>query len=404
MPGYGRPYWSERTPAARRRSWPAFRGADHADVVVIGGGLTGCTAAYVFAQAGLSVVLLEGAKLASGSTAGSLGVILPQPDALFRSVEAAAGIRVARAAWKNARRSALEFASALRKLPIRCDLAPAPFLLNARRPEAATSLRREQAARKNAGIDAPWLSAPVAAAETGTESAGAIRLRDGFVFDPVRAALGLAGAAEDRGARIFEKSMVRRTRFTRRFADVLLPAGGIRARSVFVATGGPTGLFGQLRRHVREQTAYAVVTEPLPAAMRRETGRRSAVVAEAGAARWLRWLSGDRALFAGGLSKPLAARQRDRVIVARTAELMYELSVRYPIISGLPARWGWSVPVITTADGLPWIGPHRNYPFHFFAMAFGWHGDSLAWFAARAALRSLRGEATRDDQVFAFTR
>jgi glycine/D-amino acid oxidase-like deaminating enzyme len=59
---------------------------------------------------------------------------------------------------------------------------------------------------------------------------------------------------------------------------------------------------------------------------------------------------------------------------------------------------------VTTPDGLPWIGPHRNYPFHFFALAFGWHGDSLAWHAARSAVRYFKGEATKDDDALSFAR
>jgi glycine/D-amino acid oxidase-like deaminating enzyme len=62
------------------------------------------------------------------------------------------------------------------------------------------------------------------------------------------------------------------------------------------------------------------------------------------------------------------------------------------------------MPVTTAADGLPWIGPHRNFPFHFFALAFGWHGDGLAWFAARAALRYFRQESRREDDAFGFNR
>ena len=84
---------------------------------------------------------------------------------------------------------------------------------------------------------------------------------------------------------------------------------------------------------------------------------------------------------------------------------MYELSVRYPAISGLPAAWGWDVPVVSTPDGLPWIGPHRNYPFHFFAMAFGWHGDGLAWLAAqRGACDFCAARPRRDDDAFGFVR
>jgi glycine/D-amino acid oxidase-like deaminating enzyme len=405
VPGYGHRYWAERTPTSRRSSRPALRGDHHADVVVIGGGLTGCTAAYVLAAGGLKVVLVEAERLAGGSTGGSLGTIVPQPDAGFRAVDGTAGRRTARTAWKEARRSALEFASALKRLRIKCDLAPTSLLINAVQPADGAALERERSARKAAGLEAPWLGGSAAARELGTDSAGAIRLADAHMFDPVRAALGLAAAAEAKGAVIVERSAVRRTRFTRNDAEVVLASGRVRANGVFVATGAPGAVFGQLKRHVRAMDGHVVVTEPLPAAMRRETGTREAIVTEFGSApHWLRWLSDGRALFAGALSAPAGPRQQDKIIVARTAQLMYELSLRYPAISGLPAKWGWPVPIVCTADGLPWIGPHRNYPFHFFALAFGWHGDGLAWFAAKAALRHFTGETRSEDGAFGFLR
>ena len=405
MPGYGASYWAERTPKARRRSYPAFRGDTVADAVVIGGGLTGCTAAYVFASAGLRVLLVEAGRLASAGTAGGVGAIVPQPDTWFRRAEASAGLRAARAAWTLSRRSALDLRAALVRLGVRCDLTPAPVVINARDAAQAQMLRREQAARRAAGIVSPWLTPASATAEIGTESSGALRLNDGFVMDPVRAALGLATAAGKKGAQIFEQSPVRRTRFTRRHADVIFPNGSIRTRLIYVATGGPGTLFGSLRRHVREEEAYGVVTEPLSAAMRRATGGREAVLTEAAEkTMWLRWLPDGRALLLGAPAAPTPPRQRDKVVVVRTADLMYQLSVRYPVISGLPARWGWQVPVVATADGLPWIGAHRNYPFHYFAMAFGAHADGLAWHAARAALRHLNGDEARDDRAFGFLR
>jgi gamma-glutamylputrescine oxidase len=405
MPAYGKSHWIERTPPSRRRSYPKYRGQREADVVIIGGGLTGCTAASVFAQAGHRVVLLEAGRLSSGATAGGIGAIVPQPDAWWRTVEEAAGVRVARTAWSSARRSALDFAATLRRVNVRCDLVQAPLVINARTSEEAKWLRREQVARRDAGVPTPWLPAASAGAAIGTESAGALRLGDGFVFDPVRASLGLAASAEAKGAEIFEKSPVRRTRFTRKYADVILGTGAIRTGLVYVATGGPGALFASLRRHVREEDAYVVVTEPLNAAMRRETGRRSTVVTEVGdSPHWLRWLSDNRAVFAGSRGKPVPIRQRDRAVVMHTADLMYELSVRYPTISGLPAAFGWRVPVVSTADGLPWIGAHRNFPFHFFAVAFGWHCEALASFAAKAALRQLRDEPAKEDAAFGWLR
>jgi glycine/D-amino acid oxidase-like deaminating enzyme len=243
------------------------------------------------------------------------------------------------------------------------------------------------------------------ASALGTESTGALRLADAFVYDPVRAALGLAVGAQQKGARLFERSQVRKTRFTRKFAEVVLKTGVIRTRAIVVATGGPGTILGQLRRHVREQTGFAVVTAPLPAAVRRQIGARDAVVTEAGAhPHWWRWVSDDRLLFAGAAGRPVGPRALQKTLVQRTAQLMYELSVRYPTISGVPAEFGWDVPIVSTLDGLPWIGTHRNYPFHFCALALGWHGDAFAWLAARAAVRFAKGEMRKDDEVLGFAR
>jgi glycine/D-amino acid oxidase-like deaminating enzyme len=405
MPGYGSRFWAERTAARRRHAYPTFRGTHEADAVIIGGGLTGCTSAYVLARAGLKVMLLEGDRLAGGATSRSVGVILPEPDAAFRAAETAAGRRAARIVWEAARKGAADFAAALKKLPGRLDLAPAPFLINARTAEEASQLRKEQVARRGAGVVAPWQAGAAVQAELGTDSAGALQFHDGFTFDPVRATLGLAGAAGRAGAEIFERAVARRTRFTRRYAEVVLASGVIRTRLIVVATGEPGPIVGQLRRHVRRLDGYAVVTEPLSAAMRRETGRHRAVVTESGPdPHWWRWLPEDRMLFAGAAGKPVGTRLREKALVQRTGQLMYELSVRHPVISGLRAQWAWDLPVVTAADGLPWIGPHRNYPFHFLALAFGWQGDGLAWTAARAALRYARGESRKDDEALGFAR
>ena len=85
-------------------------------------------------------------------------------------------------------------------------------------------------------------------------------------------------------------------------------------------------------------------------------------------------------------------------------QLMYELSLHYPSISGLKAEWAWRVPVVSTLDGLPWVGAHRNFPFHFFAVALGWHGDAISGFAAKSAVRHFDGEPRKGDDAYTFLR
>ena len=186
---------------------------------------------------------------------------------------------------------------------------------------------------------------------------------------------------------------------------VTTPSGSVRADAVIVAAGAPIQDLRALRRHLRPREAYGVVTEPLPAAVRRELGRRAAAIQDAAApTHVLRWLKDDRVLFAGADQAPPPARAREKVLNQRAGQLMYELSTLYPAISGAQAEWAWAFTHDETVDGLPYIGPHRNFPRHLFALGHARHGAGTAWLAARVLLRQFSGEPAKGDALLGFGR
>ena len=85
-------------------------------------------------------------------------------------------------------------------------------------------------------------------------------------------------------------------------------------------------------------------------------------------------------------------------------ELMYELTTLYPAISGLQPEWGWDFVHYASPDGLPVVGPHRNFPRHLFALGHGRHGTAVAWLAARVLLRAYLGDPVKGDETFGFGR
>jgi glycine/D-amino acid oxidase-like deaminating enzyme len=408
MPSYGQPYWTRKATTSTRGTRTAakpLKGDHTVDVVVIGGGLTGCATAYLLADAGLKVVLLEADTLTSGATSRAMGTILPTSDVSFGAATKSAGSRPAKVFFTEVRKSAKDLATTLKKLKISCDLAPAELMINAPFTNDAAQLKKEIAARKAAKLDGTWVAQATSQAALLTETQGAMRLKDCATIDPVKAARGFADAAIKKGVRIIEHARVKKTTFTRKTVTVVLDGASITSTGVVVATGEPGKVFHQLERHVKKTRGYMVVTEPLTAAMRTAVGPRASLYSESTESpRWLRWLPDNRAMFTGLAGPEVAAPLRDKAVVQRTNQLMYELSLRYPDVSGLPPAYGWDLPVVTTADGLPWIGPHRNYPFHFFAMAFGWHGEAFAWLAAQAAARHFTGKSTKDDALLGFAR
>ena len=69
-------YAATASPFARA---PAAAGEVEADLVVVGGGCTGLSAALHAAKAGLSVVLLEGGRIGWGASGRNGGQIIPGP-------------------------------------------------------------------------------------------------------------------------------------------------------------------------------------------------------------------------------------------------------------------------------------------------------------------------------------
>jgi glycine/D-amino acid oxidase-like deaminating enzyme len=402
---YGRSPWVDQFPKSRIPAYPRPKTLPSVDVAIIGGGLTGCATAYAFAAAGIKVALFEADRLGRGSSGASTGWIADEPGARFAEVEKLIGLRAARHAWQSWRRAALDFSSLLKRLDIKCHLTPAGTLTAALTAEQAVALKREQKARKDAGLDAALVNASVLQREAGVAGAAAIRSRDGALLDPYRATLGLAAAAAARGALIFEQSPIARITFTRKYADMVTPAGPLRLQRIIVATGMPTQLFKSLRRHFWFRSAYFALTEPVPAKIRQKLGERQLVVRDAAVPpHTIRWVGGERLLVGGADIDTPKPRQAMHEVVARSNELMYELSTIYPDISGIMPAYGWESPFSLTAEGLPYLGPHRNFPFHLFAFGDSSASVTGAYLASRVLLRHHLGENDAADDAFGFHR
>jgi glycine/D-amino acid oxidase-like deaminating enzyme len=399
---YGISPWIDTFPRSRRPDHPRLRGELSADVVIIGGGLTGCATAYTCAVAGLKPVLIEADRLGQGSAGRGAGLLLSEPGPSFRAVTGQHGLRAARLIFETWRRASLEAAALIRRLSIPCGLDACDHFAVAPRDDGK-ALRREYEARHTAGLDVRWVPPAGVRKVTALEASGAVRLDACFTLDPHRACLGLAAAAKSRGAAFFERSRVMKVRAGTKQVEVVTTGGLLRAGTVIVCTGTATAEFKPLRRHFKPREQYFVATEPVPAAIRKQLASREVTISDTASPRHqIRWTRDDRLLVTGAAQAETPVRKRDAVLVQRTGQLMYELLIMNPVISGLQPEYGWDGAYGETADGIMYIGPHRNYPRHLFALG----GQSLsgAFLAARILARAASGRPDKHDEVFGWTR
>ena len=165
---YGVSPWIDTFPSTRRPDYPRLRGEHTADVVIVGGGLTGCATAYACARRACVPSCIEADRIGWGSAGRSAGLLLSDPGVAFRDIAKAHGLRAARRVFEGYRKAALDAAATLRRLNIRCDLAelrrcargdprwregPATRARRARRGRA-----RREVDRGSVGAERPWRS------------------------------------------------------------------------------------------------------------------------------------------------------------------------------------------------------------------------------------------------------
>ena len=400
---YGTSFWLDRFPSSRRPSYPRHRGSLQTDVAIVGGGALGCATAYVLAAAGVRVALFEQGRIAERQASRGTGIVVHEPEPFFYKLAKQHGVRDARHIYQGARRGSLEYVAALKRLRIECGLQIRDAVHFSTTPDGMQELQKEYAALREAGLEIAALRGSPLVRRVGANGFGLITHGNASV-DPYKATLGLAKAAAARGAQVFEHSPVTRVRPRRRTAEIKTEGGLVTASKVVLATGYPIDDFKPLRRRFVRCDSYNVLTPELPAGVRREMTPPDLILRDtAGPDHWTHW-TGNRVLFSGADQRSVPDRQRERALIQRTGQLMYELSVLRSAISGTMPEYSWDVEHSRTIDSVPYYGPHRNYPHHYFAFGGGHGGLGLSFTAARIILRHYQGESDRGDEPFSFVR
>jgi len=400
------PVWLGRRAADRRplRFPPLSTNLD-ADVVVIGGGITGASVAWRFAAAGTRVALIEAARIARGSTAASTALLMQEPDEDFALLASKYGSARARRIWQLSLGATHELVDTMTRLRIRCDLVRRDSVYYAKTSAHLHRLLEEHRRRGAAGFAGRWLDAGAVRRLAGFDAAGAIRTHGNAQVNPVAACIGLVRAAAGRGARIFEHSPVVATRSAKTHVVVETERGAVRASRVIVATGYATPYFKPLEARFRMMNTYVVATRPLTTTERRRLGLHAVMLWDTGRpyfyARW----TPDHRLLLGGADRPRVPEADRADEVNDGAHIILDYFSRlYPTLAGVEIEHQWEGLFAATPDGLPYIGPHRRYPRHLFALGYGGNGMTLGFLASRLLVDYCRGRRSPDQALFAFTR
>lgn len=374
---------------------PPLAGEERADVCVVGGGVTGCSAALHLAERGYRVVLLEAGEIGFGASGRSGGQILPGLGTGLDVIEKALGLERARDIWEMSRESVRLTERLIERHAIPCDLAHGS-LHAAVKPRQVRELRDFQNNMANRyGYQALSFLDGEALRQHVVSDAypAALYESEGGHLHPLNYTLGLARAAQQAGVRVREHSAVVDIKRGQP-ARVSTARGSVSADFVVLATNAYVGgLMPDMGGRIMRAANYIVATERLTEAQMAQVLPQNDALADANFVLDYYRLSGDRRLIYGGEvsydgREPRGLKARMDAKIARL----------FPVLKGIGIEYRWGGDVAITLNRAPDFG--RLDSNLFYAQGYSGHGMSLAGLAGELLSDAIAGQAERFD-VFA---
>ena len=357
-------YWIDST------SLPTFPRLEHdmrADIVVVGGGITGLTAAYLLAAEGRSVTVLERARCADIDTGHTSAHLTMVTDMALTKLVSSFGRDHAQAVWDAGCAAIAQIDALVRDEDIDCDFDWVPGYLHAveeRREVDAESLREEAALASELGFDATFVD------DVPLVRGPGVMLKDQARFHPLNYLAGLARAIVARGGHIYEHTEAKE--FSDDPRTVKANGRNISCEHIVLATHNPLVGNRSLTGATLFQTKLALYTSYVVA------GRiAKGVVPDA-----LLWDTSDPYHFFR-----IEPRRDDDLVIyggedhktgqADDTSECYERLERAvrALVPGIDVTHRWSGQVIETPDGLPYIGETADHQF----AATGFSGNGMTF-------------------------
>ena len=382
-------YAASANPAPQR---DPLRGDTSADVCVVGGGIAGCSTALHLAERGYRVVLLEGRRIAWGASGRSGGQAIFGFASGQDKLVAQVGKETARRMFDVSVEAVQLLKDRVARHGIDCDLNWGQMHV-AIKPRHETELEawREALAADYGYTSLRWLDRDEVRQILATERyrGGLYDTRSGHLH-PLNYTLGLAAAAEDAGALIFEGSQV--TRLDQGDTVVVHTAGGrVRARHVALCCNAYIDdLAPRLRARIMPVGTYIVATRPLGRARIEGLMRENVAVTDVNwVLDYFRRSFDHRLLFGGRVSySGLDPSNTARATRARMLKV-------FPQLADVEIEYSWGGFVDITMSRAPDFG--RLAPNVYYLQGFSGHGIALTGMAGKLVAEAIAGQAERFD-------
>ncbi len=353
------------------------------DICVVGAGLAGLTVARELARRGWSVAVVEASRVGSNASGRNAGFVAPGFGERMERIIERVGFDRARQLWILSTGGVDYIRSTIRETAM-AGVSPVDGWLAVQRfdSEERVFAQAELIATKLGTEVEAWPTEQVRAVLKSPAYFQGLHFPGGFHIHPLNYALGLAAAAEEAGAKIFEETRALEMDAAGVRKRVTTPSGRVRANHIVLAGSADLGsICPEVSSSILPVASYVAATAPLGQRLLEAITYSGAVADTRRTGDHYRVVDGDRLIWGGRLAANLNSPHRLKKV------LWQDIVTIFPQLGEVEITHAWSGIMGYAVHKMPQIG--EVSPGLWVASAFGGHGLNTSAMAGEMIARAI---------------
>ncbi len=382
-------------------TYPKLQNSIQADIVIIGGGISGALTAYHLTEEGFNCIVVDARTIGLGSTCASTSLLQYELDTPLSRLSKQIGYDKAVRAYLACATSIDALKNISEKINFNIFEKQSSLFFAARQNDSEF-LREEFEIRKRAGLEVDFLGQKEIKQTYGLDAPAGILSKQAGITNAYMLTHALLQAAIKNGCIVYDRTEILKIEYLKNGVKLVTKnKNSITANKIINATGYEITEMIH-KKIVKLSSTYVIASEQIQAPQPALT-EKTLFWNTADPYLYMRTTKDNRILVGGRDEVFATAIRRDKLIKSKAIALKKDFSKLFPAIE-FNTEFSWAGIFGSTKDSLPYIGTFDKTPHTYYALGFGGNGITFSVIAAQIICDMLKGKKNPDAELYSFGR